>query len=609
MSVFPAPETLRASLVLALVIAAVMMGLLSQHHYSRGRALSLVALGFFVWSVQTLLSPLLEVWPRWAVVLDLAATGLFLVVVIRLIIKREIAATEQKYRSMFDAVSDAIFMVDLWTLKVRDANQHAQRLTQRTAAQLRGVSFLDLCPSLRESGTNQLEHRQMFNAVFKPHNEFHIARADGTLVLCEGETSLVPWQHRPVMQVRVREVADDGKIHQLVRRAEKMSSLGQLIAGVAHELNNPLAVVVGYAQLLAKRKIDDEQLRADLLKILHESERAAKIVRDLLSFARPCEPQLQPVDLNQIVANVLAVRDAQLRASGIQLEKHLAAKLPLTKADPIQIEQVLTNLVANAIDAINTRPAPRWLRVATAEVGLNIRVTVADSGPGIAPDIIGRIFDPFFTTKPPGKGTGLGLSISHTIIEEHKGKLWVESAPGQGAQFFIELPIVPCEAPAAAPVAAAPVPTAEPAARLLIVDDEPGIRDVLQAVLASNGYETDTAGNGKEALQKLDAHRYDLIFSDLHMPEMSGEQFHAAVEARDRRLAKRIVFVTGDTVSPQTRGFLERTGNRWISKPFNISAVEDLVRTLLREARSTEAQLADLYATDRPRPPAARPER
>jgi PAS domain S-box-containing protein len=584
-------------------IARLHAGLLYQHYSARHRGPNLLAVAFILWGLQTLTFPILDLWPMWMATGYLVSAVLMLLVAMGVIVEQEVALTEQKYRGVLDGSSDAIFMVDMWTLEVIDANQHAHRLTKRTAAQLIGMNFVDFCPSLHQEGTSLLDHRKMFNAVFKPHNEFHLARADGSLILSEGETSLVQWQNRPIMQIRVREVADANKIHQMVRRAEKMSALGQLIAGVAHELNNPLAVVVGYAQLLTKQKTGDERVRADLMKILHEGERAAKIVRDLLMFARPCEPQLQTVNLNELITTVLDVREDQIRASGIQLEKHLAANLPLTKADPIQIEQVLTNLIANALYAITTRPTPRMLLVTTEETGFNIRITIADSGPGIPADIVAKIFDPFFTTKPPGKGTGLGLSISHTIIEEHKGKLWVESIPGQGAKFFIELPVVACEAePAPAtgePPAAA---TPEHAARLLIVDDEPGIRDVLQAVLSGVGYETDTANDGTMALQRLAEHRYDLIFSDLHMPEMDGETFHAEVERRDPPLAKRIVFVTGDTVSLKTRNFFERTGNRWISKPFNISAVEDLVRNLLREAHSQEAQLAKLYATDPKKP-------
>ncbi len=579
--------------------ARVHAGILYQRHETTRHGPNLLALAFVLWGVQTLTFPLLVVWPAWMATAYLASAVLMLLMAIGVIVEQEVALTEQKYRGVLEACPDAIFMVDLWTLEVLDTNPRAEQLLKYASAALVGRDFLEICPKLRQEGGSRLDHREMFNAVFNPHNEFHLVRGNGDLVLCEGETSLMQWQKRLVVQIRVREVGSDQKINQMVRRAEKMSALGQFIAGVAHELNNPLAVVVAYAELLAKRPAADAGLRADLEKIRHESECAAKIVRDLLSFARPCEPRLETVNLNELVDNVLIVRDAQFRAYGITVKKNLAASLPLTQADPAQIEQVLTNLVTNAIQAMTGRSDPRQLTVTTEESGFALRITVADSGPGIAPEVAHKIFEPFFTTKPPGQGTGLGLAISHTILEEHKGKIWVESQPGRGAKFLVELPLVPCAAPPA-PAGGADQAALEPAptdARLLIVDDEPGIREVLQAVLEGNGYATDTAVNGKDALQQMERHRYDVIFSDRHMPEMNGEQMYAALQARDPQLARRVVFVTGDTVGPQVRAFLDRTRSRWISKPFNIRAVEQLVRDLVREARSTEAKLAQIYAT------------
>jgi two-component system NtrC family sensor kinase len=425
--------------------------------------------------------------------------------------------------------------------------------------------------------------------VFRPDSEFHIARTDGELVLCEGETNLIRWHQESVLQVKVRRLADREKLHQVMRRAEKMSALGRLVAGVAHELNNPLAVVMGYAQLMVKQQNLDETTRQEVRRILHEAERASKIVVDLLSFARPTEPQMVVVDLNQIVQNLLEVREPDLAKHNIQLLARLSPTLPRTKADPFQVEQVLSNLVTNAIHALSEHPGERTLEVDTEVDGFFIRVTVADSGPGIPPNLLEKIFEPFFTTKAPGKGTGLGLPISRSILEEHHGRLRAESEPGQGARFIIELPVISCADAVEVPQAVAALVNEEdeqPAAssgpkQVLIVDDEPGILEVLQAVLAGNGCVVATATTGTEAWNRIRAGGIDLVISDVNIPGLTGEQLFQQVRTALPALGRRFIFLTGDTLTPAARGFLEKSGARWFAKPFNIRDVERAVDNLL----------------------------
>ncbi len=566
-------------------VSRIVAGFLYLRYLDRNHGTTLLVVAFLLWGLQALVFPFLQAWPWMLATVHMSSSLLALMIAMGMIVEEACKVTEEKYRGVLDSANEAIFLVDLLTLKLLDVNKAAQQLCKRSRKDLLGLSILDLCPDLRKAGNNQLDHRTMFNGVFKPYNEFHIARADGSLSPCEGETHLVQWHRRSVLQATVREINEDKKIGQMVRRAEKLSSLGQLIAGVAHELNNPLAVVVGYAQIMAKQKVGDEKVQGNMRKILHESERAAKIVRDLLTFARPCEPQMAVVDVNHLVSNVLEIRDADLRAAGVTVESKLSARMPRTKADPIQIEQVLTNLITNAIHAMAGQTKPRSLSVTTDDNGFFIRIIVADSGPGIAQEILSKIFDPFFTTKPAGKGTGLGLSISNSIMQEHRGKIWAQSEPGVGARFYVELPVVAIDAEAEAE----PEPddfsigaeAGEP--RLLIVDDEPGIRDVLKEALSVTGYKVETAADGHEAMERVSAGKFDLIISDLCMPQMDGEQLYEAVRDVNPRLAKRMIFVTGDTVSPKSRTFLEASGNRWLCKPFNIADVEETVQTLLAQ--------------------------
>jgi len=263
----------------------------------------------------------------------------------------------------------------------------------------------------------------------------------------------------------------------------------------------------------------------------------------------------------------------------------LTPGLPPTKMDPGQIEQVLANLIANAIQAFDNQLGQRVIDVITEKHGDRLRITVADNGPGIPMQLLDKIFDPFFTTKGPGRGTGLGLSICYSIMEEHKGKIWVESQVGKGARFILELPVVSSlNAPAEETDNGAerePDPNAPPR-RLLIVDDEPGIVEVLKEVLTKRGHHVDTASNGAEALSRIASQHYDLIISDLCMPDVGGEKLFAAIREKHPQLQDRIIFVTGDTVSRASRRFLDESGARWLSKPFNIAAIEQIVDLQLR---------------------------
>jgi two-component system NtrC family sensor kinase len=579
----------REPVFLLLAVVCVHIGMQYYRDRKRSHAASILSGGFFLWALHLAVTPLLGGVPMLLPVGHAISAALTLAVAIGIILKEEAELSDERYRGVLASVSEAVFIVDLWTMQILDANAAAHQLTKHSVEKLMTMKMGDVCPDLQSDRKNLLENRNLINAVFKPFNEFHILRADGDPMVCEGDTNLIHWRTLPVLHIKVREVDKGHKLGQMMRRAEKLSSLGQLIAGVAHELNNPLAVVTGYAQLMSKQTIQDEKTRTTMQKILHESERASKIVRDLLSFARPCEPQMTAVDVNHLVRSVMEVRERDLRAQGIELETRLAANRPWTQADPVQIEQVLNNLVTNAIHAMLEKvDGPRKLTVTTESNRPCIRIGVADTGPGIPPAIREKIFEPFFTTKPPGKGTGLGLSISHTILDEHHGRLRLETEVGQGATFTIELPILEVEAAALEPAATKSpdqVVTADsrPSRRLLVVDDEPGIREVLQELLMGLGYTVDTAADGCEALKRIENNHFDLVISDLCMPGVDGPELHRRIRDKDESLAHRMIFLTGDTVSPRSRTFLEESGNRWLSKPFNLTDIENAVRTLLEQ--------------------------
>ncbi len=549
---------------------------------------TILAVGFLLWGAHLVAFPWMESSQALMTLGYFATAVITIMIVIGMIVEREVTMAEQGYRVLFDSTSDAIFLVDLLSQQIVEANASALRLTKHSAVDLVGRLFVEICPSVHSEAATSAKPNTltMFNAVFRPFSEFPITRANGTTVTCEGDTALVQWHQRPVLQVNVRDVSERKKVGQQLRRAEKLSALGQLIAGVAHELNNPLAVVMGFSQVMAKRTGLDKKTRDELDRIVHETERATKIVRDLLAFARPSDPQKTLVDINRLVASVAETQEAVIHNAGIQLKSSLTADLPKTMVDHGQIEQVLVNLISNAVHSLSAREKPRQLTVGTEENGYYIRIVVADNGPGISREIIGQIFNPFFTTKPLGKGTGLGLTISNTIVQEHRGKILVESQPGAGAKFVVELPIVQAGVEAV-PAEALPAPKRQllPQGKhsILIVDDEPGIVEVLSAVLSETGHDVVSATNGEEAMARIATGKFDVILSDMRMPGMDGVQLFETLKGKDEGLAHRIIFVTGDTVSPDTRSFLEDTGNRWVSKPFNIQQIIDTVNEVLGE--------------------------
>jgi two-component system NtrC family sensor kinase len=362
---------------------------------------------------------------------------------------------------------------------------------------------------------------------------------------------------------------------------EKLSAMGQLLAGVAHELNNPLAVVSGQAQLL-QAAIRSGPLVARTEKIVKAADRCVRIVKNFLALARERPPERAAVDVNTVVREAAELLSYELRTDSIEVTLELADRLPRLWADPHQLHQVVVNLVANAHHAMRKMPLPRTLTVVTrmADTRSAVRLSVSDSGPGIPAEILGRIFDPFFTTKPPGQGTGLGLSLSHGIIEDHGGTIEVESQPGQGTTFVIDLPVA-MAAPSAS--AAAPDQTAAPLGpqRILVVDDEADVAGVLVDLLQSDGHVVDTALNGAEALAKIQAGVYDVILTDTKMPVLDGVEFFEELERRHPQLRQRVAFVTGDVLNADKRAFLDRTGAPTLAKPFDLAEIRHVVRRLV----------------------------
>ena len=387
----------------------------------------------------------------------------------------------------------------------------------------------------------------------------------------EGAVHFTAWMNDVTERVESAEQIE--RQRDALRQSEKLTAMGSLLAGVAHELNNPLAIVMGRASLL-EEKTEGSALAADARRIREAAERCGRIVRTFLNMARQKPARRGPVQLNDLARAAAEMLGYTLRSHAIEIELVLVDGLPEVLADGDQVGQVLLNLMVNAQQALAAVDGPRRIRLQTGVEDRRdnreprVWLRVADSGPGVPADVQPKIFEPFFTTKAEGIGTGLGLSVSRAMVREHGGDLVLEKGDdGSGAAFRLSLPI---GGGGHDSTASMPLDEAQPAqqARLLVVDDEVEIAELMRSMLEGAGWEVATAESAAVALELLAAARFDAIVSDLRMPDMDGAAFWRAVRERHPALARRMLFVTGDTLSPEAQQFLAKARCASLDKPF-----------------------------------------
>ena len=352
----------------------------------------------------------------------------------------------------------------------------------------------------------------------------------------------------------------------------------RMAAGFAHEINNPLAAIMGLSQLALRRDLDPSA-RRDIQKILEQASRTAQVVMDLAAFARSRRPQKMYLDLVDVVTGVLASYTGELREGRVEVITRFGGDAVKVMADRQQIERTFRHIVTNACQAMDGAHGRGTLRVEASRLGDLARVSFSDDGPGLSEEQLLRISDPFFTTKDVGTGVGLGLSVCQGIVQEHGGSIWAESKPGVGVTMIVELPALG-PAPLGVDVRAGSERGGKAERmRVLVADDEPALGELLDRFLSEEGYAVDVARTGNGVLQLPDLSIYHLILLDIKLPDLAGDAVFDHIRARSEDVSSRVVFITGDSGSPETAKFLEDTGNIVLAKPFSLEELLSVVHS------------------------------
>jgi two-component system NtrC family sensor kinase len=501
--------------------------------------------------------------------------------------------SETRYRELFDNANDMIFTLDP-QLRITSINRQGIKGLGYPPAQLMGRSLLTLCMPTDQATIEHVLQRQLAKAAGDGAAfSLTLQRATGEAVNAEVSVQLMQRNDQIVgLHCIARDITERRRLELQLLQAEKLSAIGQLVAGVAHELNNPMTSIKGFAELLLRRTDLDDDARSDLGYINNQAERAARIVTNLLTFAREHQPQRVLVDINKVIDDTLSLHTYHLRVDNVKVQRQLDPELPAAVADPYQLQQVFLNLIGNAHQAMADRGGG-ILSVKTERVDDEILIHIGDTGPGIPQHLLGRIFDPFFTTKPVGKGTGLGLSICYNILVDHGGKIWVDSVPDEGTIFHLMMPVAVGEVDVLASDDEGALSINDGHRyQILVVDDEDGVAEVIQRLLADLGHSITVVNSGEAALRAIDEQPFDLILSDVKMPGMNGFQLYRALQQRAPDLAKRFIFITGDTMSPATQTAMRQIGNPVIAKPFSAKKLERTIKDFMASDPDVQTVIA-----------------
>jgi two-component system, NtrC family, sensor kinase len=487
---------------------------------------------------------------------------------------------EWRFRTLFRAAPDAVLTVLQTTGRVREANDAVREVFGLDPHQVVGRTLAELVVPEDRAALERILANAFAGAPGRA--EVQIAVADAPTRFVALAASRLPEADPPSALLVGRDMTHEREMHARLMESDRLAAVGELVAGVAHEVNNPLSSISAFAQLLLRDNGLTAQQRDSIEVIRAETTRASQVVKDLLAFARRSEPQRAPLDLNGVVGRSLRMRQYQFSETGVQVETELADDLPAVMGDSRQLQQVCLNLLTNAVQAMSAGGGTLRVR-SYVETGA-VRLDVIDSGPGIPAPARARIFEPFFTTKREGEGTGLGLSVSYGIVKAHGGTIEIADTGPAGTTFRVTLPAA--DLPASAQEAARdPGNTSlrSPLAgiKLLFVDDEPALRSGMQSYGGLRGFTVLTAADGEAALELTRTVSVDAIVCDLRMPGMDGFAFHEQLRQERPGLAARTVFITGDVVSSMSpRASVAR--QPMLTKPFVFDRIEEALIAVMR---------------------------
>ena len=511
---------------------------------------------------------------------------------------------DAELRSVLDSVQAGVIVFDR-TGHVKFSNTRFGQLFGMDARVRAAIQTIDdvrtaLAPRFRDPKAFSTPWEVFARGEGEPvHDEVEILRPAKRVIERFSRPVLDAFGHAVGWLEVYTDVTGERKIQSKMLQTDKMAAVGQLVSGIAHELNNPLTAIMGYTQLLLVHGLKGNQLE-EAKKVYREAERARRIVKNLLYFGRENQPQRSRVDINEIIERALALRSYELKVENIRVTCDLAKDLPHTMADPYQLQQVILNLLINAEQALvegrgQGHVLIRTRRLSHSEIlppgrGRNERIAIeiADDGPGIPHEIAYRVFEPFFTTKPPGVGTGLGLSIVYGIVQQHGGEVTLDSQPGIGSKFSIEIPVIAAREQVKEErqrKRLQKVPRKEKN-RILVIEDEPTVAQLIADVLAEEGYRVDAVVDSKEGLRRISRDSYDLLICDLRMPGLDGPAFYASLERANSPMRRKLLFVTGDTLGARTLEFLVPNKLPYLAKPF---LIEELKLAVHERLASSEA--------------------
>jgi two-component system NtrC family sensor kinase len=492
------------------------------------------------------------------------------------------AAAERELRLVMEAVPDAIMLLDP-DGRILSQNEPARAFTSAVGDAPAGTVFDLLEPTAAPVMREQLQAAfagtvRTFEVPFTRERTRAVAS-----VLC---APVRDGSQITKVLALVRDITDHRRAETQMRQAEKLMAMGQMVSGVAHEINNPAAIISGFAQtlLLEDLKADHQ----DMIRMIHdEASRIGRITGNLLAFARAGSKERSLVDVNDVVRRTFALRSYHFATLNITVGLELDPTNPQVWGHGGDLQQLFLNLLINAEHALTSGAERRAISVRTRAEGDAVRLDCTDTGHGIPADIKHRIFDPFFTTKPEGVGTGLGLSICYGIVRDHGGRITVESEPGQGTTFTVMLPRDPRtqNRPEQAPARPSPTPAA---LTVLLVDDEPGLRKAVARYLNRSGIQVRAVADGAEGLKLVRTEDFDVIVSDIRMPGVGGREFLAGLRRERPDLVGRLLFSSGDTAAPETASLLRESGVPSIIKPFDLARLEQVIREIAAAAAAAK---------------------